>query len=346
MHIGYPVMAIMAITACSGVPRSQQASAVNASAANATPASPPSALDAQIEQRMRDAGLVGIGAAIIVDRRLVWTRGYGFADRQRAVPFTPDTITDRAAIYERTYHFGGDSPEPLGAFLESYFVPGGKHHARENFLNVQPGTHREYSNIAVALAGYIVERAVGEPLNAYTRKHILAPLRMAHSGWFLSEVDPAKHAMLYVKASGIASPIQRYGGTTYPDGGVRTSVADLSKFFIALLSEGEYQGIRILDRVLAREMLRFQFTESNKPDNVSLAETNSGLFWQSKFDVTRMGHGGTDPGLKTDMLADLSGQIGVILFSNTTLDQQALRAYLQIFELLWNQAVAWKGAAR
>jgi CubicO group peptidase (beta-lactamase class C family) len=401
MDIRYGIITIAVVAACSNVSRPQ-----HKTIANATPASPPSALDLQIEQRMREGGLVGIGAAIIVDRRLVWTRGYGFANKQRAIPFTPDTvmniasisktftgvalmravqegklsldedinlylpfkvanphvpdaritlrhiathtssITDRWSVYESTYHYGGDSPEPMGAFLESYFVAGAKNYTKENFLNVRPGTHRDYSNMAAALAGYIVERAVGEPLNTYTRRHIFAPLRMDRTGWFFSEIDPATHATLYVKDGILVSPIQHYGGTTYPDGGVRTSVADLSKFFIALLNEGEHQGVRILSKAAAREMLRFHFTESNKPDNVILAEKNSGIFWQSKYDVTRMGHGGTDPGLKTEMLADLSGQIGVILFSNTALDKDGLRAYLQIFEDLWNRAVALKAAQR
>lgn len=35
---------------------------------------------------------------IIVNRKLVWTRGYGFADRERAVPFTQDTIMNIGSI--------------------------------------------------------------------------------------------------------------------------------------------------------------------------------------------------------------------------------------------------------
>ena len=189
-------------------------------------------------------------------------------------------ITDRSSVYKDTYHYGGDAPEPLGEFLKSYFVPGGMHYSKDNFLNVKPGTHRDYSNIAAGLAGYIVEVAVGEKLNAYTRQHIFTPLRMNNTGWFLSEIDPAKHAKLYVAQNGLTIPIPLYEGTTYPDGGVRTSVSDLSKFFIALLNDGVYEGTRILDKRSVDEMLRFQYTDSNKPDNVSLEENNSGLFWR------------------------------------------------------------------
>ena len=127
---------------------------------------------------MNEAGIVGLGAAIIVNKKVVWMKGYGFADKEHGVPFTPDTImnigsisktftgvalmravqegklsldedintylpfkvinpffpneritlrqlathtsgiTDRWSIYEGTYHYGGDSPEPLGEFLK------------------------------------------------------------------------------------------------------------------------------------------------------------------------------------------------------------------------------------
>ena len=66
-------------------------------------------------------------------------------------------------------------------------------------------------------------------------------------------------------------------------------------------------------------MLRFHYTGSNKPDNVNLQEINSGLFWETKFNTTRIGHNGTDPGVRTWMLSNLSKDIGVILFANTSL---------------------------
>ena len=364
------------------------------------------ALDGIVEQRMKEAGLVGVGAAIIVNKRVVWTKGYGFADKEHAVPFTPDTImnigsisktftgvalmravqegklvldedintylpfkvinpffpndritlrqiathtsgiTDRSPIYEGTYHYGGDSPEPLGDFLKNYFVPTGKYYTKDNFLDVRPDTFREYSNIAAGLAGYIVELAFGEKLNVSTRRYIFEPLKMNNTGWFLSEIVPANHSRLYVAQSGMAIPIQLYGGTTYPDGGVRTSVADLSTFFIALLSDGEYEGARILEKRFAEEMLRFQYTDSNKPENVILNEKNSGIFWSSKKNVTRIGHGGSDPGVRTEMLADLSRDVGVILFTNTSPCDHEMRAYVALYDDLWKFAVTLKNGER
>jgi len=287
---------------------------------------------------------MGLGAAIIVDKKVVWMKGFGFADKERAVAFTPDTvmnigsisktftgvamlravqegklsldedintylpfkvinphhpnekitlrqlathtsgITDRWSVYKDTYYYGR-TPEPLGEFLKSYFVPGGRYYSKDNFLNVKPGTHRDYSNIAAGLAGYIVELAVGKKLNVYAKQCIFSPLRMDNSSWLLSEVKPGKHSKLYVAQEGLTIPIPLYELTTYPDGGVRTSVSDLSKLFVALLNDGVYEGTRILDKLSVDEMLRFHYTDSNKPVNVSLQEVNS--FQQRRHTTAR-----------------------------------------------------------
>jgi CubicO group peptidase (beta-lactamase class C family) len=363
-------------------------------------------LDSFIAQRMEEAGVTGLGAAILVDKKVVWMKGYGFADKERAIPFTPDTvmniasisktitgvammravqegklsldedinsylpfklanphqpgekitlrhlathtsgITDRSSVYADTYYYGGRIPEPLGEFLKSYFVPGGVHYSKDNFLNVKPGTHREYSNIAAGLAGYIVEVAVGKKLNAYTKERIFSPLRMDNTGWLLSEIDPAKHSKLYVAQNGLIIPIPLYEMTTYPDGSVRTSVSDLSKLFIALLDDGVYEGTRILDQRWTQEMLRFHYTDANKPGNVSLQEINSGLFWATKLDVTRIGHNGSDPGVRTEMLSNLAKDVGVILFMNTSLSGEEMRPANDISRELWKHAEALKNEGR
>ena len=361
-------------------------------------------MDQAIEAQMAKAKIVGVGAAIIVDKRVVWTKGYGFADREHGRPFTPDTamnvgsisktmtgaalmhavqegklsldqdvnrwlpfkvvnpnfpdqpitlrqlathtssITDRGAAYAKAYHFGRDSPQPLGDFLEGYFAADGEDYSKENFLDARPGTHREYSNIAAALAGHIVEIAVGERLDAYTRRLFFGPLKMGNTGWFLSDIELANHSTLYVD-QGLPAPIQLYGLTTYPDGGLRTSVADLSRFFVALLNEGEYQGTRILDKTSVAEMLRFQYDAAHKPDNVNPSgedSVNSGIFWATKYDVTRIGHNGADPGVVTMMLSNLSKDVGVIVFFNTAVAEADGGAYGEIFDQLWTRAESLK----
>ena len=376
------------------------------SGAPPAPASLQASTDRSIERRMQQAKIVGLGAAIIVNKKLVWTKGYGFADKERALPFRPNTImnigsisktitgaalmravqdgklsldddinkhlpfkvanpyfpndpmtlrqlathtssiTDRGSVYAGAYHFGRDSPENLGEFLRDYFASDGKNYSKENFLDAKPGRHREYSNIAAALAGYIVELAVGEKFNAYTKRTIFAPLKMDDTGWLMSEVDLTRHSNLYI-AQGLAVPIQLYGLSTYPDGGLRTTVEDLSRFFIALLNDGACDGVRILQKQSVDEMLKFQYDAAKKPDNVKLSgegSLNSGIFWATKESQTRIGHSGADPGLVTMMLSDVEKKVGVILFVNTATRQEDGEAYGAIFDELWKLGVYLKAS--
>ncbi|MBE9463841.1 serine hydrolase domain-containing protein [Dyadobacter subterraneus] len=363
------------------------------------------ALDSLIETKMNLGGMVGLGAAIIVDQKVVWMKGYGYADLENKKPFTPSTImnigsigktftgvcmmkaledkklsldqdintylpfkvinpycpnekitlrnlathtsgiTDRSAVYDSAYYYGGDHPTPLGQFLKSYFDPKGRFYSKDNFLNQKPGSYREYSNIAAGLAGYIIEQAVGMPLNEYSKQWIFKPLKMKNTCWLLSEINPSLHSKLYDKQTDTLKTIPLYGLATYPDGGVRTSVAELTNFFIALLSDGSFQGKRILQKTSVDTMQRFQFTPESKPANIKLNELNSGLFWATKMDVTQIGHGGTDPGVKTEMLANLSKEVAVILFTNTSLtDENLFKYYFGIYQDLWTYGSALKAA--
>lgn len=356
-------------------------------------------IDTFIENKMLETGIVGIGASIIVDKKVVWSNGYGFADRENKIPFTPSTImnvasiaktftgvcimkaveegkvsldedinnylpfkvinpnypndkitlrhlathtsglTDRNPFYgDSTYYYGGRKPEQLGKFLKDYFVQGGKHYSKDNFLNAKPGTSRDYSNIGAGLAGYIIEVRTGKTLNAYAKKHIFKPLKMQNSGWALNEINITKHTKLYEKKGDSIVPIQLYEMTTYPDGGIRTSVDELSKFFICLLNDGKYKKTRILKSETAKEMLRFQYTETNKPENVNIKKLNQGIFWATKLGATRIGHNGSDRGVRTFMLSDLNKEFAVIVFFNTKLDEKDERIYFDIYEELYKYA--------
>lgn len=356
-------------------------------------------IDTFIKNKMDKEGIVGISASIIIDKKLVWTNGYGYADKENKIPFTPSTImnvasvsktftgvcimkaveegrftldedintylpfkvinpnfpnekitlrhlathtsglTDRQPFYtDSTGSFGGRKIEPLGAFLKNYFADGGTHYSKDNFLNAKPGLYREYCNSGAGLAGYIIELRTGKNLSEYAKQHIFKPLKMANTGWFLNEVDIAKHSKLYRKKGDSIVQIPLYEGTTYPDGGIRTSAQELSKFFIALLNEGKYNKTKILQKETVEEMLRFQYTETNKPDNVKLSNINQGIFWATKLGGTRIGHNGSDPGVRIFMLSDLNKEIAVILFFNTELNDEGI--YFDIYDELYKYAKA------
>ena len=353
-------------------------------------------IDSMIKQKMQDAGLVGLGAAIIINKKLAWSKGFGYADREHKIPFTTATVmniasvsktitgaclmkaveqqkvsldedinsylpfkihnpffpkekitlrnlathtsslNDRYPFYTDSLYINGkDSPVALADFLSDYFVPDGKYYAKENFLDHKPGTFREYSNIGTALAGYIVEVMTGKKLSDYCREHIFKPLRMDNSGWFLSDIKPKKHAKLYEKQGDSIKLIPLYGLTTYPDGGVRTSVNELANFFTCLLDNGRFKGKQVLQEKTVQEMLRFQFDADHTPENVVPTALNSGIFWATKMGGKRIGHNGSDPGVRTFMLSDLKMEVAVIMFVNTSLSEQEDAKFFHIYNELY-----------
>ncbi|MCJ8154647.1 beta-lactamase family protein [Chryseobacterium sp. SSA4.19] len=254
-------------------------------------------------------------------------------------------LADRYPFYtDSLYTYAQDAREPLGDFLKDYFVPGGKHYSKDNFLNHKPGTYRDYSNIGAGLAGYIVERQTGMKLNLYSRKYIFKPLGMKHTGWFFSEVNLKTHTKLYSKEENLIKEIPLYSVVTYPDGGVRTTVDDLSRFFIFLLNDGKYKGKQIFKKESIQEMMRFQFTKDHTPGNVNPDKLNSGLFWATKMSATRIGHNGSDPGVRTFMLSDLNKEVAVILFSNTSLTESEEDKFFDIYNDLYKFGLIIKNA--
>ena len=214
-------------------------------------------------------------------------------------------IKDYQKVYLSSYHYGGDSPIPLGEFLEDYLSLDGTHYSKKNFTKSKPGKKIIYSNIGAALAGYIVERVSGKPLNVFTKEIIFKPLGMNNTCWFLSEMDRAKHSRLYEskKNNTLLDNIELYGLTTYPDGGVRTTVADLSRYLLCIMNKGLYKGTRILEEETVSEMLTPDYIDSYTK------------FWGIGDQV---GHGGGDPGVSTGMYYSPKDKLGIIFFINTS----------------------------
>ncbi|MER9032376.1 serine hydrolase domain-containing protein [Mesorhizobium sp. M0674] len=56
-----------------------------------------SSIDAVIEGKLKKFSIPGSAVGIVQDGRLVWAKGYGWADVTRKVPMTPKTIMNQLA---------------------------------------------------------------------------------------------------------------------------------------------------------------------------------------------------------------------------------------------------------
>ena len=55
-------------------------------------------LDDYIEARMKKSKVVGLSVAVVDDREVLWTRGFGYADKENGIAATPGTLFDPASV--------------------------------------------------------------------------------------------------------------------------------------------------------------------------------------------------------------------------------------------------------
>jgi CubicO group peptidase (beta-lactamase class C family) len=122
-----------------------------------------------------------------------------------------------------------------------------------------PGEVPAYSNYGATLAGYIVQRVSGQPYSEYIQRHIFAPLGMDHS----SMQQPLPLALAADMSKGYAlgsGPPQKFELINVaPAGGGSNSGADMGRFMLAHLNNGQLGSVRILQPATAELMHRESF---------------------------------------------------------------------------------------
>jgi CubicO group peptidase (beta-lactamase class C family) len=203
----------------------------------------------------------------------------------------------------------------LAVFLYEYFDKNGSRYSPRNFLNYKPGEVYQYSNIGAALAAYLIEVKAKIPFDEFCNKHVLQPLNMTQTSWRLTDKIVQQHARIY-NAKRQYYPL--YSEVTYPDGSLRTSCADLSKYLLEMI-RGYNKRSKLLTDKSFETLFKKQFDDSNLPKNSSKQEPNSGIFWRYKPNGL-IGHTGGDIGATSFVFFDPKSGIGRIFVSNTELD--------------------------
>lgn len=203
----------------------------------------------------------------------------------------------------------GDSPIPLGEYLADYLVPGGVYYDSSlNFGTFPPGTQMSYSNVAVALAGYMVE-AIADSFPIWCQDSVFNPLDMYETAWFLANLDTNNIAMPYHWQGSGYTPYEHYGYPDYPSGQLRTSSSQLARFLIAFQQYGIIDTTRILDSATVALMTTIQYPQLNQ---------HQGLIWFETLIDGRWvwGHDGGDSGVHTRMYFYPAENTAAIVLTN------------------------------
>lgn len=213
-----------------------------------------------------------------------------------------DLARHEAGFEERWLATGaGTSPDPRpwGEILASTYPQ----------LIVPPGSYASYSNYGIALLGYIIERASGQPYHEFLKKEVTGPLQMEDT--FISGMGARPDVQVAAGSSvrdGVAqSPVETFNKRTHPAGRVVSTLSDMSKLMHMLLGGGVGQdGNRVLSAAAMSELFETRSVHPRMPGmGVILAQKDIG---GKRF----IGHGGDGSSIHTDML--LSPDDGMGLF--------------------------------
>ena len=218
------------------------------------------------------------------------------------------SINDNFTILD-PLNIQGDSPIPLGEFLEEYLVPGGKYYSVDNFNPWPPATQDDYCNMGAAICGYIVELYT-DSFPLYCHDSIFDPLDMYETAWFLSQLDTGNIAMPYHWDGSNYIPYGHIGKPYYPCGTLRSSSRQLTRLLTAFMQYGVIDDtVRILDSTTVELMTTSQYPVLNP---------EQGLFWYKKFLDGRWiwGHQGWSHGIRGRIAYDWNNNTAAVVLTN------------------------------
>lgn len=371
-------------------------------------------LDDRIRQHMDKHRIVGLAASVICGGRSVWSGGYGWANIERRIPVTENTVfriasnsktvvatavmqlvekglcridqdagellgypvrnpkypdhpvtlkqlmTHTSGLQDEYVRFAVDSrsENPPRLRLTDLLLPDGPYYTDRLWGDRMPGDPDgfEYSNLGAILLATVVEKLSQERFDEYCRKHILKPLHMHRSSFHLQDFDEMDTiAVLYEYSEAerrFTAAADDYGGTKpeaadysgyvpgangalfSPQGGLRTTVKDLTRFLEAHIHAGELDGIRILRPETADFMHSAHWTGHRRDGFFR----HAGLQFQLTDDLIPgqrlIGHAGDAYGLLSDMYFHKKDQWGLILVMNGLVQRKGRGVFFEAEEEL------------
>jgi CubicO group peptidase (beta-lactamase class C family) len=134
-----------------------------------------------------------------------------------------------------------------------------------------PGERWAYGP-SVDVQAFLVERISGQPFSQYVEQHVLSPLRMRETRYFVPESDRGRFAALYQQSdSGVLTRVRDESARAFntnhwpltPGGyGLTSTLDDYMRFARMLVNGGELDGVRILRPETVRLMATSHLSDS------------------------------------------------------------------------------------
>lgn len=181
-------------------------------------------------------------------------------------------------------------------------------------LIYEPETKIKYSNAAIAVVGYVLEKINNQPYAEIMQKNILNELKMENSSFvpnFKINKRLARGTMWSYDGRSFDAPTFQLG--MIPAGSLYSSVIDLSNFLMMIFKNGKINNNQFINEKTLKVMLEPQYS-SNRKFGYGI-----GFRLSDHNDFTKIGHGGAIYGYSTQLSAILEINTGVIISSSVDL---------------------------
>jgi len=222
-------------------------------------------------------------------------------------------ISDKVYYTVPAFSNAGDPVIGLRDFLVGYLTPDGAWYKADGCFGAAPGKAWDYSNVAVALLGYLSGR-VGRDLKRLSEGEIFTPLGMTRTSWTYAGLPAECVATAYDVEAGAPKALPPTGYPDWPAGLLRTSANDFARFLAIYTSGGAVGG----HAFLKPETLATLLTPQPLPTKLGDGAIRQGLIWQLRTlgDLSIASHSGGDPGASTVAAIDLDHKVAVLAFAN------------------------------
>ncbi|MCZ8512665.1 serine hydrolase [Paenibacillus filicis] len=288
----------------------------------------------------------------------------GLPLRNPRYPELPVTLkmlmTHTSGLQDEYARFVADSrrENPPRLRLADLLLPDGPYYTDRLWGEGPPGDpgHFEYSNLGAVLLAAVVEKLSGERFDLYCRKHLFEPLGMRNTSFNISDFERMEDiAVLYEysdaerrfivgtddfqgrrpEAINYSGYVPGTNGALFsPQGGLRTTVKDLTGFLKAHAGGGELGGTRILRRETA-ERMHAPHWSGHRAEGFF---RHSGLQFQLTDDLIPghrlVGHAGDAYGLLSDMYFEPQERWGFVLIMNGLVRRKGRGAFFEAEEEL------------
>ncbi len=246
----------------------------------------PSEIDATVTRLMQAAEVTGVGLAIFNNGKVAYLKGYGFREKEKNLPLTPDSVMTAASLTKPTFDYMVMQlvdekvldldkpvyqylPKPLPEYpmykdladdprykkitarmLLSHTAgfPNWRAFNENGKLNInfEPGSRYAYSGEGIVLLQLVVETITKKPLEELMRERVLDPFGMTRTSMIWQDRFESDYANGYDEYGRSLGPERRK--TANAAGAMQTTPRDFARFIQAVM-----QGERLSKKT--REMM-------------------------------------------------------------------------------------------